>query len=474
MVIVGGGAAGMMAAIFAAREGHSVTIYEKNEKLGKKLYITGKGRCNYANAGDFDTLMGSLISNSKFMYGSFRGFDNHSAIAFFEELGLKGKVERGNRVFPASDKSSDVIRVLENELRRLGVKIKLKTPVDSLIIEKKEVLDNKEAFEGNEFCANIHEPSNEKKELYINDKYKKKKSKKKDCQTHVCRGLVLKNKEKVFADRVIVATGGNSYQPTGSTGDGYRMAKVAGHKIVDPKPGLAPLVVEETWPLKMQGLALKNVEISVTDIPVEGIDMIKGALISESKQKIYYSGFGEMLFTHFGVSGPLILAAESNIVNLLDEKKLRLTIDLKPALDEKKLDERILREIENASHISFKNLLRKLLPSTAVPVFLELLKIDEMKRSSDLSKEERKRLVYMLKHLQMTIIKPRSLAEAIITKGGVDVSKVNPKNMESKLTSNLYFIGEVLDVDAITGGFNLQVAWASAHACATHLKGEKQ
>lgn len=473
MVIVGGGAAGMMAAIFAARDGHSVTIYEKNEKLGKKLYITGKGRCNYANAGDFETLMGSLISNAKFMYGSFRGFDNHAAIAFFEELGLQGKVERGDRVFPKSDKSSDLIRALENELKRLGVKIKLKTPVDSLIIEKKEISENKGSILENESVSDMYVASNSKEETDITDKYKKKKSKKKDVQTNLCKGIVLKNGDKVFADRVIVATGGNSYQPTGSTGDGYRMAKAAGHKIIEPKPGLAPLVIKENWPMKMQGLALKNVEISVTDLPLGGIDMIRDSGSHEPKKKSYYSGFGEMLFTHFGVSGPLILAAESNIVNLLNEKPLRLTIDLKPALDEKKLDERILREIDNASHISFKNLLRKLLPETAVPVFLDLLNIDKMKRSSDLSREERKRLVYILKNLQMTIIKPRSLAEAIITKGGVDVSKVNPKNMESKLTSNLYFVGEVLDVDAITGGFNLQVAWASAHACATHLKGEK-
>lgn len=458
VVIVGGGAAGMMAAIFAARDGHSVTLLEKNEKLGKKLFITGKGRCNYTNAGDVDALMESLISNSKFMYGSFRGFDSHDTIAFFEELGLKGKIERGNRVFPVSDRSSDVIKALENELKRLGVKIRLNTEVAGLILENKDPVEKTD---------DLTESNN------IDNKYKKRRSGKKDIQTHICKGVVLGNEDKIFADKIVIATGGKSYQPTGSTGDGYRLARSAGHNIIKPKPGLSPLITAEDWPWRMQGLALKNVEISVTDLPEGGIDMIRDSALQNSRHKTYYSGFGEMLFTHFGVSGPLVLSAESNIADLLEEKDLRLTIDLKPALDEKKLDDRVLREIEAAPHMSLKNLLRKLMPATAAAVFADLMRTDGMKRSADLSREERKLLVYMLKNLQMTVVRPRGFAEAIITKGGVDVSEVDPKNMESKLTKNLYFIGELLDVDAVTGGFNLQVAWASAHACAVHLKGEK-
>lgn len=426
VIIVGGGAAGMMAAIFAARNNANVTIFEQNEKLGKKLFITGKGRCNYTNACDLNTLINSVLTNQKFMYGSFKGFDSEATISFFEELGLKGKVERGNRVFPISDKSSDVIKALEKELNRLKVQVFLNTRVESLIVKEKE--ENKKE----------------------------------------CLGIKISKNKEVYASKVIVATGGLSYQSTGARGDGHRMAKENGHKIEKLYPGLAPINIKEDIAKKMQGVSLKNVQVRIASLYDKNGASNLEKKEEISKKDIYYSDFGEMIFTHFGVSGPLILTAQSIVSNKLEKEKMILEIDLKPALDNNKLENRIKREIDLSKSMTYKNLLRKLLPEKCVEVFLELTKVDKNKKSCDLSKIEIKNLIYNLKHLKMTIAGNRNINEGIITKGGVSTKEINPKTMESKLIKNLHFAGEIIDVDAITGGFNLQIAWSTAVASANN------
>lgn len=391
----------MMCAVMAARSGLSVTLFEKNEKLGKKLFITGKGRCNLTNASDLETVFDSIVSNRKFMYSSLYGFTNENAIEFFEELGLKTKIERGNRVFPVSDHSYDVIHALDKELRRLRVEVRLYEKVTSLIID-----------EG------------------------------------VCKGLVTADGEEYHADAVVVATGGKSYESTGSTGDGYKFAKSLGLKIKDPTPALVPFNTKESFVKDLQGLSLKNT----------GLRLMKG-------KKELYSDFGEMLFTHFGVSGPMILSASARVAPSNFESGLTLRLNLKPALTPEQLDERLIREFDESRSKQFKNSLGALFPSKLVPVMIERSGIDPSKRCAEISHEERNRLRELIQDFTMTVTGLRGFNEAIITKGGVSVKEIDPGTMEVKSCPHLYFIGEVLDLDAVTGGFNLQIAWSTAVAC---------
>ena len=393
----------MMAAYAAAESGHAVTLLEQNEKLGKKLFITGKGRCNLTNASDMEQLFANVVSNRKFLYSAFYSYDNEQVISFFESHGMPTKTERGNRVFPVSDHSSDVIAALSTALRGQHVEVLLHTKVNRLLLEKRD----------------------EEKRV---------------------TGVELADHTKMHADAVIVATGGISYPSTGATGDGYRMAEESGHKMVSPTPALVPMEMKEPWVRDLQGLSLRNVRMSVT----------------RGKKKLY-EDFGEMLFTHFGVSGPLILSASGMIKASLFSQELSLYIDLKPALDKEQLDKRILREFDAAMNKQFKNVIGALLPTKMIPVVIELSGIDPDKKVNEVSREERQHLVQLLKQLPLTVTGLRGWNEAIITKGGVSVKDVNPSTMESKLVSHLYFCGEVLDLDALTGGYNLQIAWSTGY-----------
>ena len=404
ILVVGGGAAGMMAAVFAARNGNEVIIYEKNEKLGKKLYITGKGRCNITNASEMETLFQSVTSNSKFLYSAFYGFTNFDAIDFFEGIGCKTKIERGNRVFPVSDKSSDVIIAMTRELQRLGVQIEYRTEVEEVV-----ALDGQ--FEG------------------IRIKGKK--------------GLMK-------GDKVIIATGGLSYQTTGSTGDGYKFAKSLGHSVTELSPSLVPFNIKEEYVKELQGLSLKNIQVRVY-----------------AGKKEIFNDFGEMLFTHYGVSGPVILSSSAYVIPHIGKKDLKLTIDLKPALSREQLDARVLRDFTEYLNKQYKNSLDQLLPRKMISAIISLSGIDPDKKVNAITKEERLRLVDTIKNMELTIAGIRDYNEAIITKGGVKVKEINPATMESKLVKNVYFIGEVLDLDALTGGFNLQIAWSTAYLAGT-------
>ena len=399
VIVVGGGAAGMMAAVFAARNGQSVQLLEKNEKLGKKLFITGKGRCNITNAADIEDLFTAVISNPKFLYSGFYSFTNQQVIDFFEELGVKTKIERGERVFPVSDHSSDVIAALSRELKSLGVSVSLHTEVRELLCE----------------------------------------------QDKVC-GVLLTNGKKMKADAVIVATGGISYPSTGSTGDGYRFARETGHRVTELLPSLVPMEVRQWYAKELQGLSLRNIEIRITD----------------GKKKLYEE-FGEMLFTHYGVTGPVILSASSVVGKTLRKKELTLHIDLKPALSEEQLDKRILREFDANHNKQYKNSIDSLFPAKLKPVMIELSEIEPEKKVNEITKEERQRLVHLIKDFTMTLTGLRSYNEAIITKGGVSVKEIDPGTMESKKMKGLYFAGEVLDLDAVTGGYNLQIAWSTGY-----------
>ena len=409
VIVVGGGAAGMMAAVFAAENGHHVQIYEKNDRLGRKLFITGKGRCNITNASDVEELFQAVVSNPKFLYSAFYSFTNEQVIDFFENLGVKTKVERGNRVFPVSDHSSDIIGALQRELHRLGVQISLCTEVEKICVENEKITG-----------------------IIISDDSQKQKQ------------------HFVDADAVIIATGGISYPATGSTGDGYRFAKTCGHKVTELFPALVPMEVKEWYAKQLQGLSLRNVCIRVTD----------------GKRKLYEE-FGEMLFTHFGVSGPLILSASSfyskNISRQKGDDEVKLFLDLKPALTQEQLDKRLLRDFEEAKNKQFKNALDHLFPAKLIPVMIELSGISPEKKVNEISREERKTFGMLIKALPMTVTGTRSFAEAIITQGGISVKDINPSTMESRLVKHLYFAGEVLDLDAMTGGFNLQIAWSTGH-----------
>ena len=406
IIVIGGGPAGMFAAIAAAEAGSQVTLLEKNEKLGKKLYITGKGRCNITNAGDMDNLFANIMTNAKFLYSAFYSYDNQRVIDFFERNGLRTKIERGNRVFPVSDHSSDVIATLQKVLKEKKVKIMLHTQVQSLL-----------------------------EELSVDD-----------MSQNVVTGVKLEDGTTMQADAVIVATGGFSYQTTGSPGDGYRFAKEMGHTVTDIHPSLVPFLAKEGYVQQMQGLALKNVEVRILN-----------------GKKLLYQEFGEMLFTHFGVSGPLLLSASAAIKPSLTVGELSMFIDLKPALSEEQLDHRLLREFDEAKNKQFKNSIGGLFPAKMIPVMLELSGIDPEKKVNEITKEERRCFIGLIKAFPVTLCGLRDFNEAIITKGGVKVKEVNPSTMESKLVPHLYFCGEVLDLDAMTGGYNLQIAWSTGY-----------
>ena len=399
VIVVGGGAAGMFAAYFAAQNGHTVTLLEKNEKLGKKIYITGKGRCNITNSSDMEVLFQNVMSNRKFLYSAFYSFDNQQVMSFFENHGLEIKVERGNRVFPVSDHSSDVIQTLAKALKQVGVRVMLHTEVSRLLVEEDKIA-----------------------------------------------GVILKDHTKMEVDAVVLATGGMSYPSTGSTGDGYRFASETGHKLVPCTPSLVPFECKETWVKELQGLSLKNTAITIFN----------------GKKKLY-EDFGEMLFTHFGVSGPMILSASGSIPAKQLQNELQLIMDLKPALTEEQLDKRVLRDFEENINKVFKNVVGKLLPSKLVPIIIELCGIPEEKKINEISREERQHFVHLVKHLSCTITGVRGWNEAIITKGGVSVKEINPSTMESKKIKGLFMCGELLDLDALTGGYNLQIAWSTGY-----------
>jgi len=404
IIVVGGGAAGMMAAIAASDAGAEVYLYEKNEKLGKKIYITGKGRCNVTNDCEPEDFFNNVISNPKFMYSAYYGYDNTRIMELIEEMGCELKVERGNRVFPVSDHSSDIISALSRKMRQNNVHVFLGAGVKSLLIS-----DNR------------------------------------------CYGIVTDKNEKINADSVIVATGGLSYSTTGSTGDGINWAEKCGHNIAECGPALVPFNVKEEWAKDLQGLSLKNV----------GLKLICSG-------KTIYEGFGEMLFTHFGVSGPLVLSASSFYSSYLYKqpqkaKDAKLILDLKSALDREQLDKRIIRDFEKFNNKLFKNSLGDMLPSKMIPVVIMLSGINPDKTVNVITKEERNRLLDVLKGMELNVASLRGFSEAIITRGGVSVKDINPSSMESKVIENIYFAGEMIDVDALTGGFNLQVAWSTGH-----------
>lgn len=401
LAVVGGGAAGMMASVFAAEKGAVVDLYERNEKLGKKLYITGKGRCNLTNACDMEELLGSVKSNPKFLYSAFYGFTNQDVMDFFEKEGLRLKVERGNRVFPESDRSADVLDTLKRAIKKAGVRVHLNSRV---------------------------------KRLNFGDRG---------------FGLCLEDGQTVYADKVFVATGGISYESTGSTGDGYFFAEEMGLKVAPCFPSLVPFNMKESFVKELQGLALKNISVRIMD-----------------GKKMLYEDFGELLFTHFGVSGPVILTASSVCGKKVREKELKLLLDLKPALTAEQLDARILREFEAAKNKKFGNVAGVFFPAKLTPVMVRLSGISAEKRVHEITKEERKHFLQNIKELELTITGLRGYNEAVITKGGVSVKEINPSTMECKTVPGLYFIGEVLDVDAVTGGFNLQIAWSTAVAAA--------
>ena len=411
ILIIGGGAAGMAAAAFLGEHGHQVHVFEKNEKLGKKLFITGKGRCNLTNSCDEETFFQSVVSNEKFLYSAFHGFSNEDAIAYFEQLGLPLKEERGGRIFPKSDHSSDVIKALEQRMKELDVKIHLNSLVKEILLQ--------ETDEGQKKVT----------------------------------GVLLENGQEIVGDKVIVATGGMSYQATGSTGDGYEFAKQAGHKVTTLRSALVPMETKEEYIPRMQGLSLKNVRFTVKD-----------------GKKVLYQDFGELLFTHFGMSGPLVLTASSYLGKKLEKKELQGTIDLKAALTEEQLDARLLREFEAGKNKQFKNVILGMFPSKMYPVILELGKIPSEKKVNEITKAERMEFLRVVKNFPVTITGLRGFREAIITQGGVKTGEINPKTMESKKAQGLYFIGEVLDLDAVTGGFNLQIAWSTARAAADYIE----
>ena len=420
ILIIGGGAAGMMAGVYLARAGHEVHILEKNEKLGKKVYITGKGRCNVTNNCDTEELFRAVMSNPKFLYSAFYSFTPQDVMEFFEEAGVPLKTERGNRVFPVSDHSSDIIRGLERELKKAGAHIHLRTEVKTVKVSPYE------------------EPDVDEKKAHHSR----------------VTGVELADGSFMEGEHVLVATGGLSYQSTGSTGDGYRFAEETGHKVTELSPSLVPLKTKEDYIPRLQGLSLKNTELTI-----------------KSGKKVLFQDFGEMMFTHFGVTGPMILSASAHIGKQLQKSgELNAYQDLKPALTMEQLDARILREFEAGQNKQFKNVIGVLFPSSLTPVMLELGGISPEKKIHDISREERIHFEELVKAFPFTINGMGEYKEAVITRGGVSVKDIQPGTMESRKVKNLYFIGEVLDLDAVTGGYNLQIAWSTAYLAAMALK----
>lgn len=457
ILIVGGGAAGMMAAVHAAAQGkNEVHLFEKNEKPGKKIYITGKGRCNLTNNSDIETIMSSVQRNNKFLYSAFYGFDHYAVMDFFEQHGCRLKTERGNRVFPVSDHASDVTAALMRAMKQTGVNVHLNCTVTDIVTEPILDVDSKNIASG------------------------------KQKWTQKVSGIRLKTGEIITGDRIILATGGVSYPSCGSTGDGHRMASTTGHRMARLFPSLVPVEIKESYVKELQGLSLRNITASVF----------------YNSRRIYEEQ-GEMLFTHFGVSGPLILSASSRIAENLAKEQLKknpdktvarytdniairdvisvpegytIELDLKPALSPEQLDQRLLREFEQSKNKQFKTICNSLFPSRLIPVMIKLSGIAPDKKINEITREERLHFAEKMKHLPMTVCGLRSFKEAIITKGGISVRDVSSSTMESRICQGLYFAGEILDVDALTGGFNLQIAWSTGYlaginAAKMHQKG---
>ena len=438
----------MMAAITASKQGHKVTLIEKMPSLGRKLLITGKGRCNITSSLDMSKFIENTPTNGKFLYSCFQNFTNQDIIKFLKEEGLEVKEERGNRIFPVTDKSLDVLKCFTKKLKKQNIKIEYNTRVTELIVS--EIEDDKSNLK-NEYKSE----AGENKKIGIAKIKKEKKLK--------IEGVKILNGdlEKIEkADKVILATGGKSYPLTGSTGDGYILAKKVGHTITELRPSLIPLETYDLATCKgLQGLTLKNVAITITDI---------------EKSKKIYEDFGEMIFTHFGVSGPIILSASAHLTryksNLekMKNRKIILKIDLKPALTEEKLEERILRDFNELKNKQFKNSLDKLLPQKIIPVIIKKSTIPENKKVNEITREERKQLVHLLKDFEIEVKGFRPIEEAIITSGGVSTKEINPKTMESKIVKGLYFAGEIIDVDSYTGGFNLQIAYSTGYTAGSN------
>lgn len=414
IVVVGGGAAGMMGALIAAEGDNHVVLLEKNEKLGKKLFITGKGRCNITNDCDVEELLKNVVTNEKFLYSSLYGFDSQTTQHFFEKLGVQLKIERGNRVFPASDHSSDVIKVLQNAMIRQGVEIRTGCEVTKILTEEKQGVVS-------------------------------------------ASGVVLADGKKIQADKILLATGGISYPLTGSTGEGHKIAERTGHTVTEMFPALVPLKIREEWCHTLMGLSLKNVKVSFG---------------TEKKQ--IYEEFGEMLFTHYGVSGPIVISASSYLTQKLKSQELTMYIDLKPALSTEQLDRRIQKDFEANLNKNFKNAVTGLFPAKLTPVMIMLSGIPAEKKVNEITREERKNFVDLIKKLPLTVTGTADFNEAIITQGGVSVKDVNPSTMESKKVHNLFFAGEIMDLDALTGGYNLQIAWSTAFLAAENMKQDEK
>lgn len=406
--VIGGGAAGMIAAITAAKDNNEVVVIEKTSSLGNKLKITGKGRCNLTFDGDEEDFKKNIVTNYKFMYSSFSNFSNKDVVNYFESLGVKTKVERGGRIFPVSDKATDIVRALENEIKKRKIKVMYNSNVTEIMTKNKIVI-----------------------------------------------GVKLENGKIINVDKCVVATGGNSYKSTGSTGDGYRLLEKLGHTVTDIKPALVPLKSENKICKELQGLSLRNISIN---------------LIDTETNKLIYSDFGEMMFSHFGVTGPVILSASSRLNQVKDlknkfrNKKIKLQIDLKPALSSEVLDKRILRDFEKYTNKEFKNALNDLLPQKLIPVVIDISDIDENTKVHQITKKQREKLVSIIKNLEVIITDFMPIDMAIVTSGGINVKEVNPKTMESKIINGLYIAGELLDVDAYTGGYNLQIAFSTGFA----------
>ena len=418
----------MMAAYAAAEHGHSVVLLEQNEKLGKKLYITGKGRCNVTNACGQDKFFENVVTNPKFLYSAFYGFDNRRMMSLLNEAGCKLKIERGERVFPVSDHASDVTAALQRLLQQKKVEIRLHTKVKELLVSKTDSRVNRQEAIQREDVP------------------------KKRCAEKAICGVRLTDGAKIEADAVILATGGLSYPTTGSTGDGYLMSEQLGHTVSECSPALTPMEIEEPWCASLQGLSLKNVTLTM-----------------QCGTKKIWQGFGEMLFTHFGVSGPLVLSASSYYSRCKDKADVMITVDLKPALTKEQLDKRILREFEDNPNKHFKNVIGTLYPAGLTPIMIELSGIDGGKKIHEIARQERAVLVEITKQLRMRVVGLHDFTEAIITQGGIRVKEVNPSTMESKLVDGLYFAGEMLDVDALTGGFNLQIAWSTGYLAGSSI-----
>ena len=408
VIVIGGGPAGIIAAIKSKEENNDVTILEKNDILGKKILVTGKGRCNITNGVEISEFINNIPGNGKFLYSAFENFNNKDIIKLLKEEGLETKEERGNRIFPVTDNANDVRVSLSKKVRKLGIEVLTNTKVEKVIVKD-----------------------------------------------GIAIGVEYNNNEKMYGDKIIISTGGASYPTTGSTGDGYEMAKEVGHTIKEIRPSLVPLeTYEKKYCKEMQGLSLRNIEIK---------------LIDTQKDKTIYKDFGEMMFTHFGVTGPVIISSSAHLVRykninqLMKDKKIKLNIDLKPALSIEKLDDRILRDFAEFKNKEFKNSLDKLLPQKMIPVIIELSKIEPDKKVNEIKKEERLNLVKIIKNLEIYISGFRPINEAIVTAGGISTKEINPKTMESKIVKNLYFAGEIIDVDAYTGGFNLQIAYSTGY-----------